>query len=305
MQQESIDLIAFMKRFQTEEQCREVLYRLRWPNGIVCPKCSSTRHYKVKSRHLYHCAQCQYQISATANTIFHKSQVPLVKWFAAIFLMAHDKRGVSGAKLSRDIGVSYPTAWLMLHKLRKAMSDRDSEYMLSRIVEVDDAYFGAPDDEGHRGRGTDKTPAVIALQVDETGRPEYLKMCVVENLKSETVTGAIAGMVTRGSEIRTDGLFSYRKLAEHEYTVKQEKFNLDSNPEHLFWLHKIVSNVKAFIAGTYHGLDKKHLQRYFDEFTYRFNRRKRPEELFMRLLQAGASAKPITWKQIVYGLETV
>jgi len=303
MQQKSIDLIEFMKRFQTEEQCREVLFSLRWPDGVICPKCGSTRLYEVKSRPLYHCAQCQYQISATANTIFHKSQVPLVKWFAAIFLMSHDKRGVSGAKLSRDIGVSYPTAWLMLHKLRKAMRDRDSEYMLSKIVEVDDSYFGAPEEGGRRGRGTDKTPAVVALQVDAAGRPEYLKMCVVEDLKGETVSNAIRGMVTQGSEIRTDCLSSYRKLTELEYEVMQEKFDLVANPDHLLWLHKVISNVKAFIAGTYHGLDKKHLQNYFDEFTYRFNRRKWPQELFMRLLQACVSAKSITYKQIVYGLE--
>ena len=299
MQQESIDLIEFMNRFQTEDQCREFLYRLRWPDGIICPKCGSTRHYTLKSRKLYHCAQCQFQVSATANTIFHKSQVPLVKWFAAIFMMAHDKRGISGAKLSRDIKVSYPTAWLMLHKLRKAMSDRDAGYMLSKIVEVDDAYFGAPGEEGHRGRGTDKTPAVIALQVDEAGRPEYMKLCVVENLRGETLADAISDMVMPGSEIRTDCLSSYGKLSKYEYELIQEKYDLEANPNHLLWLHKVISNLKAFITGTYHGLDKKHLQRYFDEFAYRFNRRKRPQELFMRLLQACTLAKTVTYKQIV------
>ena len=97
--------------------------------------------------------------------------------------MAQDKRGISAAKLARDIEVSPPTAWLMLQKIRKAMADRDASYLLSQIVEIDDAYFGAPDEGGKRGRGTDKTPGVIAVQVDALGRPEYVKLIVVENLR--------------------------------------------------------------------------------------------------------------------------
>jgi predicted RNA-binding Zn-ribbon protein involved in translation (DUF1610 family) len=183
MRQESINLIEFMKRFQTEDQCREVLYKLRWPDGFVCPKCGNEAFYELRSRKLYHCSKCGHQVSATANTIFHKSHIPLTKWFLAIYLMSRDKRGISAAKLSRDIGVSYPAAWLMLHKLRQAMSDRDAGYMLSHIVEVDDAYFGAPEEGGKRGHGTDKTLGVAALQVDEAGRPLYLKLSVVDNLQ--------------------------------------------------------------------------------------------------------------------------
>ena len=304
MRQESMDLIEFMKRFQTEDQCRETLYRLRWPDGFVCPKCGSNVFFKLKSRKLYHCSKCGHQVSATANTIFHKSHIPLTKWFVAIYLMARDKRGISCAKLSRDISVSVPAAWLMLHKLRKAMGDRDAGYMLSKIVEVDDAYFGAPDEGGKRGRGTDKTPGLIALQVDGAGRPQYVKMCVVDNLQGGTLAAAIKSMVVPGSEIRTDGLSSYGRLSEFEYAVMQEIFDADENPGHLLWLHKVISNLKAFIAGTYHGLGKKHLQRYFDEFAYRFNRRKYHSELFMRLLKACVSTKTVTYEQIVRGLET-
>jgi transposase-like protein len=299
MQQESMDLMEFMRRFQTDEQCRELLFKLRWPEGIVCPRCGSKHFYRVKTRSLYDCSRCGYQVSATANTIFHKSHIPINKWFVAIFLAAHDKRGVSSVKLSRDIGVSQPAAWLMLHKIRKAMSDRDSGCMLSKIVEIDDAYFGAPDEGGKRGRGTDKTPGVIALQVDDKGRPEFIKLSVVENLQGETLSAAIQEMVEHGSEIRTDGLPSYGKLSECQYELKQEKFDPDGNPEHLLWLHKAISNLKAFIAGTFHGLDKKHLQRYFDEFAYRFNRRKYGSQLFMHLLEACVSTETITYKQLV------
>jgi len=233
-----------------------------------------------------------------AGTIFHKSHVPLTKWFIAIFLAASDKRGVSAAKLSRDIDVSTPTAWLMLHKIRKAMADKDAGYMLSKIVEIDDAYFGAPEEGGKRGRGTDKTPGVIALQVDDKGRPEFIKMSVVDNLKGETLVDVALGMIEPGAEIRTDGFKAYNKLSEHEYEVLSKKFDPDESPDHLLWLHKVISNLKAFISGTYHGLDKKHLQRYFDEFAYRFNRRKYQSQLFMRLLQACATTSTITYREL-------
>jgi len=213
--------------------------------------------------------------------------------------MADDKRGISAAKLARNIKVSQPTAWLMLHKIRKAMADRESGYLLSKIVEIDDAYFGAPGEGGKRGRGTDKTPGVIMLEVDEQGRPLYVKLNVTENLQGETVLDAALKKIKPGTEIRSDGFKSYNKLSKHGYKVCAETFDADADSGHLLWLHKIVSNLKAFIAGTFHGLDKKHLQRYFDEFAYRFNRRKFQEQLFTRLLKACTLSTTITYRELI------
>ena len=98
MQQEPLNLIEFVERFQTEEQCRGFLFKLRWPEGFVCPKCANTDYYEIKSRHLYHCSKCGHQASVIANTIFHKSHTPLTKWFTAVFMMADDKRGISATK---------------------------------------------------------------------------------------------------------------------------------------------------------------------------------------------------------------
>jgi transposase-like protein/predicted RNA-binding Zn-ribbon protein involved in translation (DUF1610 family) len=299
MQQESINLLEFMKRFQTEEQCREFLFKLRWPDGFMCPKCGHTSYYDVKSRNLYNCSKCGHQASVTANTIFHGSHTPLTKWFVAIFMLADDKRGISAAKLARNINVSPPTVWLMLHKLRKAMADRDSGYMLSKIVEIDDTYFGTPDEGGKRGRGTDKTPGVIAVEIDKQGRPLYVKVKVVDNLQGKTLPGVAEEMIKLGTEVRTDGFKAYNKLSEHEYEVHTENFDPQENPDHLLWLHKIVSNLKAFIAGTFHGLDKKHLQRYFDEFAWRFNRRKFQSQLFARLIKACLLTTTITYGNLI------
>ncbi len=170
--------------------------------------------------------------------------------------------------------------------------------MLSKIVEIDDAYSGAPTEGGKRGRGTDKTPGVIALQVDTRERPEYVKISVVENLRGKTLVSAAREKISSGAEVRTDGYKSWNKLSEHGYEIRSENFGPVEAPEHLLWLYKVISNLKAFIAGTFHGLDRKHLQSYFDEFAYRFNRRKFQPELFVRLLKACVSTKTATFKEL-------
>ena len=129
MTQESSNLLEFLKLYKTEEQCREFLFQLRWPEGFICPKCAHKDYYEIKSRRLYHCSKCGHQASVTANTIFHRSRTPLTKWFVAVLMLATAKRGISAAKLARNINVSQPTAWLMLHKIKKAMVNRNSGYV--------------------------------------------------------------------------------------------------------------------------------------------------------------------------------
>jgi transposase-like protein/predicted RNA-binding Zn-ribbon protein involved in translation (DUF1610 family) len=299
MQQEALNFNEFASRFDTEAACREHMFKMRWPDGFVCPKCGHREYIFVKYRDLYHCKKCGHQASLTAGTIMHKTHTGLREWFWAIFLVTHDKRGISACQLSKDIGVSYYTSWLMLHKLRDAMAQRDRKYILGGTVEIDDAFFGAPTEGGKRGRGTDKTPAVIELELDEQGRPVYMKAEVVEVVNGETIAEIAKRTVEPDAEIHTDGLNSYEKLSSEGYEHKAENFNPKENPDHLHWLHTIISNLKAFIGGTYHGLDKKHLQRYLDEFCYRFNRRKFEGQLFNRLLAACVEGKPITYNEII------
>lgn len=299
MQQKEMNLKEFMDHFQTEEDCRAHFFRLKWPEGFKCPKCGHGEYFFVSGRNLYQCKLCDHQASLTAGTLMHGSRMKLREWFLAIFLFAHDKRGISAAQLARTLGVSYETAWLMLHKLREAMAARDEAYILKGIVEMDDAFFGAPSGEGKRGRGTDKTPAVIAVSLSEDGNPEYVKIDVVDSVNGTTVVETAKTMIEPGSIVRTDGLPSYNALGKADYEHHPANFDPEIRPEHLRWLHVIVSNLKALITGTYHGLDKKHLQRYFDEFCYRFNRRRFGNQLFNRLLSACISTSTITYAQLV------
>ena len=253
----------------------------------------------IKNYERYQCHKCRHQASITAGTIMHGSHTGLREWFMVVYLFTHDKRGISAAQIARNVGISYYAAWLMLHKLRKAMRDRDAKYYLDGIVEMDDAFFGAPGENGKRGRGTEKTPAVIAMSLNEEGYPEHVKMQVVENVDGATIVEMAKEMIAPGATVSTDGLSAYNALNEAGYEHSGEKFDPENNPKHLHWLHVIISNLKALITGTYHGLDKKHLQRYFDEFCWRFNRRRFGNQLFNRLLEACTSTTTITYAQLV------
>ena len=137
------------------------------------------------------------------------------------------------------------------------------------------------------------------LEVDEQGRPLYVKLKVTDNLQGETVLDVALKTIKPGTEVRSDGFKVYNKLRDHDYKVCSKNFDPEANPGDLLWLHKTLSNLKAFIAGTFHGLDKKHLQRYFDEFAYRFNRRRFHDQLFSRLLKACVLSNTITYGQLI------
>lgn len=296
--QESIGFLDFKNKFNREEACREHLFKMRWPDGFKCPRCGHDRCYVVSTRNLYECTECHYQASVTAGTVMDKTRIKLQIWFWAIYLVGKDKRGISATMLSRELGLNYKSAWFLLHRIRKAMADRDSEYNLSGIVELDDAYFGSSDEGGKRGRGTDKAKVVVGLSLNSAGRPQYIKMQVVDDLKRETIAEFAHNNILAGSTISSDAYRSYYQLIKEGYKLEAKVFNPKENPEHLKWLHTIVSNAKAFINGTFHGLDKKHLQQYLDEFCFRFNRRWFGGELFNRIVNACIISHKITYAEL-------
>jgi transposase-like protein len=235
----------------------------------------------------------------------HRSHTSLIKWFWAIYMTAQDKRGISAMRLQKELEVSYPTAWLMLQKIRKGMEDRESLYKLAGIVEVDESYFGGPSKGGKRGRGTDKTPVQVAVSLDKQGHPLYAKMEIMKNIKSETLVEFAQHNIEDGSTINSDAYSSYKKaFAKSKFPHNPMKFEPKENPDHLDWLHRIVGNAKAYILGTYHGLGAKHLQAYLSEFCFRLNRRTFGEKLFDRLLNACMSTTTITYRELVDPVQT-
>jgi len=259
-------------------------------------------------RRVHECARCGYQCSVTAGTIFHKTRTPLASWFWALYRMSHDKKGIAALQLSKEIGVSYPTAWLMQHKIRKAMEDRDQGYRLQGLVEVDEGYLGgAEQGSGRRGRGA-QNKSVVAVAVEQRapgkpGRPPipgFAALSVVDNTGSASLDGFLQAKVKPGSHILSDGWRGYRQLEQKGFTHTATVLSHQSEPAHkLFpWVHITLSNLKRFLLGTHHKVEAKHLRHYVAEFTYRLNRRTMEEDLLSRALRACLATQTITYKQL-------
>ena len=152
--QYGMSIPEFLSHFGTEAQCAEALKRSRWPQGFRCPQCSSTQHYLVTqgARKLYQCGGCRLQTSLTAGTLMEHTKLPLTTWFLAIHLISQAKTGISALALKRDLGVSYPTAWLLHHKINGAMSRQEAARLLSGTVQLDDAYLGGERSGGKPGQ---------------------------------------------------------------------------------------------------------------------------------------------------------
>ena len=282
-----LSFTQFIKRFPNEKACVEYLYSVKWPQGFECPVCGCRHGYTLKNRRQYQCANCRHQTSLTANTVMHRSHLPLTKWFWAIYLIACDKRGISALALAGKIEVCYETAWNMLRRIRAAMEMRDEHYVLQGIVEFDDSYFGAGKKgniPGQGGRARGNQAVFVAVSKDEKGNPAYLKMQLTSNVQSASIEAFASSRIAYASTVQTDGFNAYRKPLAKRYNHEWEVFNPDG--ELLKWLHHMIGNAKTFINGTYHGTSTKHLQMYLSEFCYRFNRRKLGGAIFDRLLIA-------------------
>lgn len=306
-----LSLIQFIDRFSTEEACIAYLFHLRYPN-YKCQKCGGPRFSSISSRpHQYYCLDCHTQISAIKGTLFENTKFSLNKWFLAIFLASRDKRGVSALTLSRELDLSLPTTMSMLRELRGLMAIRDRFYQLSGSIEMDEFFIGAPG--GKQGRGTAKNKVIIALSYRTVAKnmdtdeyvdvyqdsvsemlqanddfemvdiPMYCKMLVTETLNSEAINGFVVDNIEFGSLIITDKYKGYNRILETGNQHETVPFDLNDNQYH--YLHVVISNLKSFVLGTYHGLGSEYLQSYLDEFCYRFNRRKLHESLFDRLLK--------------------
>lgn len=289
----SMSLLDFQKAFPDERACYNFLFNQFWPDGFVCPhNCSGVKTWFLPSRSVYECAMCGRQISLTAGSIFQKSKLPLHLWFWMIFLMATDKKGCSALKAQRLLGIgSYKTAWLMTHKIRDAMLQRDAAYRLAGTIEVDESYYGKRG--GKQGRGTNKTPVFIASESRE-GKPGFAAMQVLKDVGQESINKAIKEVISEGSCLQSDGSSSYNRVGDYGYSRKATAIwgDPEESDRVLPWVHVLASNSKRFLLSTHHGIAKKYLTRYLGEFIYRYNRRQWADQLFERLLCACLLAEP-------------
>ena len=292
MKQREMSFLEWTNRFATQEACLAEIARHRWPEGFMCPRCGHDRAYELNQRAIQQCAGCRYQVSVTAGTVFHHTHVPLPKWFAAIYLMSADKGGISALRLSKLIGVSWPTAYRILRLLRRAMADRDRSYWLSGLIEVDDALVGGRR-PGKRGRGAEgRTPVLLAVENHGRCAGYLAAQALPTGLNQEAVRAFARRHIGPEAALRSDALGALRSLGEH-HAHEARVTPPDQATQWLPKVHLIIANLKRFILGTFHGVSRKYLQDYVDEFVYRFNRRQWEPELPQRLLEAAVAHVPI------------
>jgi transposase-like protein len=287
------------KRFATEAACREYLASLRWQDGFACPRCGFGKGWRM-SKSLMLCGSCRHQASVTQGTIFQGSHLAMATWFRIMWHVCAQKNGMSALGLQRAMGLgSYRTAWMALHKLRKAMV-RPGRERLAGTVEVDETFVGG-ERPGKRGRGAaGKTLVLIAAEQDGQG-PGRIRLAQIKDASAKSIEMALATMVNPGATITTDGWGGYAGLEGSNYGHEIVRTNASVGEDLLPRCHLVASLLKRWIMGTLHGsLSVKHLPDYLNEFTFRFNRRTSGSrgKLFYRLVQMSVQYGPSSYAKL-------
>jgi hypothetical protein len=295
-------LPEFERRFPDEAACAEWLLERRWEHGFACPGCGHDGYWRLGRKVLtLQCRACRRETSVTAGTIMHRSHLPLRVWFTAAWLVATHKNGMSARQLGQQLGLgSYKSAWLLLRKLRAAMVAPDRS-PLSGLVEVDETSlpFRAKDAPAARkpGRSHDGK-LLIAGAVEIVGEgPGRIRLAAIDDYSAAALGGFVAATIADGSTVVSDGWSGYARLKD----VKHDPKVIGDAPAHavLPWVHRVFANAKRWAMGVYHGLREEHLQRYLDEFVFRFNRRRTPQAAFARLLGLATVIGPHPYEAII------
>jgi transposase-like protein len=293
------DMTDFMDMFPTEDACLEYLSLVRWPEGYVCLRCKSSKHWK-KARGLFLCQDCGYEGSVTAGTLFQDTHKPLRFWFQAVWYVVNQKNGVSALGLQKAMGFSrYQTTWEWLHKLRRAMvlPGRDN---LSGLVEVDETFIGGVR-SGKRGRGAEGKSLIFIAAEEAPEGIGRIRLTTLDNAAGETLIKAVQETIASGSQVRSDGWDGYNGLPCYGYThipvIHKEAAAGDATP----LAHRVAALLKRWLLGTHQGaVSHEHLAYYLDEFTFRFNRRtsRSRGKLFYRLIEGALHTAPVPAKML-------
>jgi transposase-like protein len=285
--------------YSTDDDCREILTRLRWPEGVKCPRCQNKNVWWVDSRKQFTCSECSYQFSVTTGTIFNDSHLPLVTWFMAVLLLVEARKGMSANQVKRTIGVSYKTAWYLCHRIRAAMKETDRP-MLDGTVEMDETYVGGR----MLGRGQKAAREAKEIVIGIRQRNGDLRFFHAEDAKSGTLARYIQENVSADVDVLITDTFPAYKYAvggaEHktvnhlakEYVRYENGACVTTNT-----IESAFSLLKRGIMGSWHKVSAKHLPAYLDEMTFRFNRRKNAN-LFVDTLRHMITAPTLTFQTL-------
>lgn len=297
----------FVEWFPNDEACLTYLEELRWPNGFICPACLTPVKPWRETRRRLVCSSCHHQTSVTSGTIFEKTRTPLTTWLEVAWHMTTAKNGLSAKTVQRTLGMSYRTAWNMLHQYRIAMV-RSERKQLSGIVEVDEALVGGVEHDNKRGRGTNKAIVVIAVELKEPKGFGRIRMRHIPDASGDALVSFICDTVQLGSVVQTDGWSGYSQVQKKGFLHHPIILSSVSDPAHVSMpgVHRVASLLKRWILGTHQGsVSSGHLQSYLEEFTFRFNRRTSLSRglVFRRLLEQAVITEPVIRTEIAHGYD--
>jgi transposase-like protein len=293
-------LTNLTQMFSTDEQCRALLKKLRWPHGVECLRCKSKRVFEIETQRKFECVECKYQFSVLTQTIFHDTHLPLETWFMAVLLLCEARKGMSANQVKRTLGVSYKTAWYLCHRIRAAMKEAECP-MMDGTVEVDETYIGGPQ-KGHSKAGHGDSNKQIVVGIRQRGG--QLRFFHAQDVKAGTLAQYVRDTVSEDVEvIVTDELNTYptafknTPFADRHKTIKHKSKVYVDGDIHTNTVESAFSLLKRGIVGTWHKISAKHLAAYLAEMEFRFNRRKNPD-LFVDTLRHMVTAPILTFEKL-------
>jgi transposase-like protein len=302
-------LIEAIRYFADPDVTLRTMVELRWPSGVHCPTCGRTDVRFIATRRLWECKEKhpRRQFSAKVGTIFEDSPIDLGKWFAAIWMVANCKNGISSYEMHRALGVTQKTAWFMDHRIRLAMQT-GTFLKMSGEVEADETFIGGLAKNMHRHvrerkiKGTGGAGKAAVLGIVERGSDKgasRVKTVHVPNVRRRTLAPEVRAAVEAGSHLYTDALKSYLGLSDaytHEmidHAIEFVREKVHTNNIENFW-----SLLKRTLRGTYVSVDPAHLSRYLDEQTFRFNEREYKDGDRFRKVASSVTGKRLTYVEL-------
>jgi transposase-like protein len=297
-------LTEFTDFFSDEATCVKHFTAIRFANGEYCPHCGHAEIYTFKDGKRYRCAKCKQDFTIRTGTVFGESKLPLRKWFMAIYLLLTCKKGISSVQLAKQVGVTQKTGWFIDHRIRSAMKQNKGQ--LFGQVEVDETYIGGRETNKHAnkrvknacGRSVKaKTPIMGMIQ-----RHGEIRASVVERVNADTVESKILNQVAPGSQVITDDFWGYSRVSKNftHRIINHGRREYVNGDIHTNTIESFWALFKRGYHGIYHFMSKKHLQRYVDEFTFRFNRRAgQAQDIFAETIMNVANSAQLPYKTLI------
>jgi len=297
-----MNLFTFSAHFGDENACRQHFKEERDKIDVVCQRCGCKNHYWIRSRWSYECKSCRSRTSLRSGTIMQGSNLSFLIWYRAMFLMSATKKGFSAKEMQRQLGLKrYEPVWALVHKLRKAMGNREARYTLEGMIEFDEGYFTVESSQVEQakakpGRGAAGKKNVVVMAEStpvenlETGsksnQVRYFKAKVLDTHSAQEINQTVEENLDDKTIVFSDKSTSYVDIADYVEMHVTEKSSKESTQQTLKWVHIFISNAKRNLLGNYHKIKGKYLQLYLDEFVYKLNRRYFGDKLFDRLIVA-------------------